>query len=235
MREIQKGQRLSQYLSSRTGSLYLTRMRTSRSFFLALFELFFFFSTAYTSSAQETQGSRIVSAARTQVGKTVIYDPAYVRLDYPGGDVPLTKGVCTDVVIRALRDALDMDLQQLVHEDMKEAFSEYPDKWGLKKPDPNIDHRRVPNLKCYFKRKGYSVGVSRRKKDYLPGDVVTCMLDGNRPHIMIVSDKKTRAGVPLVIHNIGRGAKEEDRLFEFPLTGHYRIKMEEVREAERTR
>jgi len=210
-------------------------MRTSRSFFLALFELFFFFSTAYTSSAQETQGSRIVSAARTQVGKTVIYDPAYVRLDYPGGDVPLTKGVCTDVVIRALRDALDMDLQQLVHEDMKEAFSEYPDKWGLKKPDPNIDHRRVPNLKCYFKRKGYSVGVSRRKKDYLPGDVVTCMLDGNRPHIMIVSDKKTRAGVPLVIHNIGRGAKEEDRLFEFPLTGHYRIKMEEVREAERTR
>lgn len=168
----------------------------------------------------------IAAAARSQVGKTTTYDPAYVGLRYPGGDLPIEKGVCTDVVIRALRDAINMDLQELVHEDMRGAFSQYPTIWGLKKPDRNIDHRRVPNLKTYFERKGYSVGVSQKAGDYLAGDLVTCTVGGNRPHIMIVSDKKTTAGVPFVIHNIGSGAKEEARLFDFPITGHYRIKIE---------
>lgn len=166
--------------------------------------------------------SPIVIAARGQVGRTVIYDPSYVRLAYPGGDVPIGRGVCTDVVIRALRDALDIDLQKLLYEDMRAAFSEYPSRWGLRKPDRNIDHRRVPNLRRYFERKNYSLGVNRNKQDYLPGDLVTCDVSG-RDHIMIVSDRKTGCGVPLVIHNIGSGAREADRLFDFRITGHYRI------------
>jgi len=168
--------------------------------------------------------SPIVTAARAQIGKTVTYDPAYVRLDYPGGDVPVERGVCTDVIIRALRTSRNLDLQKLVHEDMRTAFSEYPTIWGLKKPDRNIDHRRVPNLRRYFVRQGYSVAITGKKEDYLPGDIVTCTVGRNLPHIMIVSDRKARDGVPLVIHNIGRGAVEEDRLFDFYITGHYRIK-----------
>lgn len=163
----------------------------------------------------------IVAAARSQVGKTTGYDPAYVSLDYPGGDVPIETGVCTDVVVRAFRVALGMDLQKLVHEDMKAAFSTYPQEWGLKKPDPNIDHRRVQNLERYFERKGWGIAVTKGKGDYLPGDVVTCLVPQH--HIMIVSDRKSGDGVPFVIHNIGGGTQEEDRLFEFPLTGHYRV------------
>lgn len=166
----------------------------------------------------------IVAAARRQIGKTTVYDPTYVGLEYPGGDVPIERGVCTDVVIRALRDALHMDLQKLLHEDMKSAFAQYPKLWGLKKPDKNIDHRRVPNLRAYFDRVGYSVEASLKREDYLPGDLVTCTVGGNLPHIMVVSDQKTDDGVPLVIHNIGRGVQEENRLFSFPITGHYRIK-----------
>lgn len=161
-------------------------------------------------------------AARGQVGKTVRYDPAYVGLAYPNGDVPLDRGVCTDVVIRALRTAYAMDLQWLVHEDMKAAFSAYPANWGLSRTDRNIDHRRVPNLRRFFERKGYAREVTTVKADYRPGDIVSCTV-GNRPHIMIVSDRKAPDGTPLVIHNIGRGTREENRLFEFSLTGHYRL------------
>ncbi len=172
---------------------------------------------------KDIAASPIVAAARGQIGKTIIYDPSYVGLKYPGGDVPIEKGVCTDVIVRAFRDALDMDLQKLVHQDMRIAFSKYPKIWGLKRPDRNIDHRRVPNLQRYFQRKGFSLAVTRQMRDYLPGDVVTCMVPPNRPHIMIVSDRRTPAGLPLVIHNIGGGTQEENQLFEFPLTGHYRI------------
>jgi len=176
---------------------------------------------------QETEvqntSSPIVIAARSQIGKTITYDSSYTSLDYPGGDVPIEKGVCTDVVIRALRNALSMDLQKLVHEDMNAAFSKYPNIWGLKKPDSNIDHRRVPNLITYFERQGYSLDITQNEEDYLPGDMVTCSVQ-SRPHIMVISDRKGQDGTPLVIHNIGSGAKEENRLFEFPLTGHYRIK-----------
>ncbi|MBT3635860.1 MAG: DUF1287 domain-containing protein [Opitutae bacterium] len=179
--------------------------------------------SAIQSTNSENIFSPIVRAARSQIGKTTSYDPSYVGLSYPGGDVPLEKGVCTDVVIRALRGAVHLDLQKLVHEDMKIEFSAYPNIWGLKKPDPNIDHRRVPNLKTYFNRRGFSLPVTRRADDYLAGDLVTCTVGRNLAHIMIVSDKNTASGVPFVIHNIGSGTKEEDRLFEFPITGHYRV------------
>ena len=149
------------------------------------------------SMDMNTLTSPIVTAARNQIGKTITYDPSYVALAYPGGDVPIDRGVCTDVVIRALRDSLDTDLQKLVHEDMSSAFSKYPTIWGLKKPDRNIDHRRVPNLECYFKRKGYSLPISEEKEDYHPGDLVTCTVPPNRPHIMIVSDRKSSEGIPL--------------------------------------
>jgi uncharacterized protein YijF (DUF1287 family) len=175
------------------------------------------------TTKMDTPTSPIVAAARNQIGKTTTYDPSYVCLDYPGGDVAIERGVCTDVVIRALRDAMNMDLQKLIHEDMTSAFSEYPKKWGLTKPDRNIDHRRVPNLRCYFERKNYSLPVTEQKEDYFQGDFVTCTVPPNRPHIMIVSNKISKDGVPLVIHNIGAGTREENRLFSFPITGHYRI------------
>ncbi|MDG2486440.1 MAG: DUF1287 domain-containing protein [Roseibacillus sp.] len=179
--------------------------------------------------AQEQQQSSapsnsIVDAARSQIGVTLIYDPAYVALDYPGGDVPRQKGVCTDVVIRALRRGKGMDLQKLVHEDMKSHFMAYPGIWGLRRPDRNIDHRRIPNLRIYFQRKGYLLPVTRKPANYQPGDLITCTVPPNRPHIMIVSDRQDRHGIPLVIHNIGRGTREEGALLSYPHTGHYRIR-----------
>jgi len=164
-----------------------------------------------------------VEAARSQIGVTVSYDPAYVAVDYPGGDVPSEKGVCSDVVIRALREGKKMDLQKLVHEDMKSNFAKYPKIWGLRRTDRNIDHRRVPNLMTYFKRKGYAIPVTQKAADYHPGDLVTCTVPPNLPHIMIVSDRRSSGEAPLVIHNIGRGTREEDLLFTYPLTGHYRL------------
>jgi len=176
-----------------------------------------------STSATEMAG-RVVKAAREQVGQTIYYDPSYRKLEYPNGDVPTDRGVCTDVVIRALRRALGMDLQKLVHEDMTKSFSRYPKKWGLAEPDTNIDHRRVPNLQVYFARMGYSLPVTENAEDYKPADIVTCIVPPNLPHIMIVSDTDNSQGRPLIIHNIGAGAREEDRLFELKLTGHYRLK-----------
>lgn len=169
-------------------------------------------------------GPKIVEAARAQVGQTVRYDGSYEVLSYPGGDVPLEHGVCTDVVVRALRTGCGIDLQKQVHQDMKQNFSKYPALWNLRTPDKNIDHRRVPNLQTYFKRTGYELPLSTEPADFLPGDLVTCIVPPNLPHIMVVSDRRRADGTPLVIHNIGCGAREEDRLFEFRLTGRYRIK-----------
>ncbi|MCU0794793.1 MAG: DUF1287 domain-containing protein [Akkermansiaceae bacterium] len=177
-----------------------------------------------TVHAEKNPGESIVEAARSQIGVTTSYDPAYVALAYPGGDVPMDRGVCTDVVIRALRKALQADLQALVHADMRAHFAKYPKNWGLTRTDRNIDHRRVPNLQTYLKRRGFSLPVSKDPADYLPGDLVTCTVPPHLPHIMIVSDRKSADGTPLIIHNIGRGTVEEDRLFSFPLTGHYRWK-----------
>lgn len=164
----------------------------------------------------------IVEAARARIGVTMRYVPDYVSLSYPGGDVPEETGVCSDVVVRALR-ATGHDLQKLVHEDMRGNFSKYPKTWGARGPDKSIDHRRVLNLMTYFKRKGMALEVTKEREDYRPGDLVTCLVAGKLPHIMVVSDKKTRGGIPLVIHNIGAGTREEDALFKFPLTGHYRF------------
>lgn len=177
------------------------------------------------ASAQEEESpqEKLVKAARAQVGVTVRYDPAYVVLDFPNGDVPQDRGVCTDVVIRALRSSMVIDLQELVNADMKANFPLYPKIWGLSRPDKNIDHRRVPNLQVWFQRHGESFEPTKNAADYLPGDIVTCLVAGNLPHVMIVSDRKDADGTPLIIHNIGHGAQEESRLFEFPLTGHYRL------------
>ncbi len=164
----------------------------------------------------------IVKAAREQIGVTIRYVPDYVSLDYPGGDVPKETGVCTDVVVRALRKT-GADLQKLVHEDMRAHFSSYPTIWGLRRTDRSIDHRRVPNLETYLSRKGKSLPVSDKASEYQPGDLVTCTVAGRLPHIMVVSDKKSSSGVPFVIHNIGSGTKEENRLFDFPITGHFRF------------
>lgn len=177
-----------------------------------------------TRTAATLHAIALVTAARRQIGVTVSYDPAYVRLPYPGGDVPASRGVCTDVVIRALRTQR-IDLQQRVHEDMRAHFAKYPQEWGLRGPDSNIDHRRVPNLQTWFERQGWSVPVTSHAADYRAGDLVTWMLPGNLPHIGIVSDRRTMiGGTPLIIHNIGRGTREEDILFDHKITGHYRPK-----------
>ncbi|MGD7654278.1 MAG: DUF1287 domain-containing protein [Verrucomicrobiales bacterium] len=180
-------------------------------------------ATLAISCMAATAAPPLVTAARSQINVTTSYDPSYRTLKYPGGDVPAATGVCTDVVIRALRKAHGIDLQKHVHLDMNAHFSSYPKTWGLTTTDRNIDHRRVPNLKTYFTRKGYSRTVGKSAGDYLPGDLVTCIVPPNRPHIMIVSDRTNDDGTPLVIHNIGGGTREEDRLFEFKLTGHFRI------------
>lgn len=168
-----------------------------------------------------TAADRLPTEARQQIGVTTSYDPSYVQIAYPGGDVPQDRGVCTDVVIRALRH-LGLDLQKAVHEDMAAHFSAYPKLWGLKRPDKNIDHRRVPNLRTYFTRQGWALSPTKNARDYRPGDIVTCLVGGNLPHIFIVSDATTPEGEPLIIHNIGHGTTEEAGLFMFELTGHYR-------------
>ena len=155
----------------------------------------------------------------------VTYDPSYFSIDYPNGDVPSDKGVCTDVVIRAYRKA-DIDLQKNVHEDMKANFKVYPKIWGLKRTDKNIDHRRVPNLMTYFKRQGAEQPITTKAKDYLPGDVVCWNLGGAITHIGIVVDKKSKDGTRyLIVHNIGAGQVLQDCLFDFKIIGHYRYKI----------
>lgn len=166
---------------------------------------------------------RLSAAALEQTKHKVRYDPAYVKIGYPNGDVPHDTGVCTDVVIRSYR-TLGIDLQKDVHEDMKAYFYLYPKRWrwGLNGPDPNIDHRRVPNLRIFFQRKGDNLAVTSDFADYVPGDLVTWSVEG-RPHIgIIVNRKKSGAGRYMVVHNIGRGNELEDMLFKYPITGHYR-------------
>jgi uncharacterized protein YijF (DUF1287 family) len=175
-------------------------------------------------SAHAYAAPDVVAAAKEQIGVTLLYDASYQRLSYPMGDVPAQRGVCTDVVIRAFR-RVGVDLQELVHRDMKAAWNAYshPAQWGLKRPDPNIDHRRVPNLAAFFTRHGQSLPVTKVGANYAPGEIVTWMLPRGLPHIGLVADVRTPAGVPLVIHNIGAGTRMEDRLFAYPLTGHYRF------------
>lgn len=172
-------------------------------------------------AAQAIEADKLVLAAREQVGVTLGYDPTYRRLSYPGGDVPLATGVCTDVVIRALRQQ-GLDLQEAVHRDMRAHFALYPKNWGLSRPDSNIDHRRVPNLMTWFQRQGWALPISQDASAYRAGDIVTWDLGRGLTHIGILSDRQGPGGAPLALHNIGRGAQEEDILFAYRIIGHYR-------------
>ena len=168
--------------------------------------------------------AKVIAAAVAQTRQPVRYDDAYRRIAYPMGDVPADTGVCTDVVIRAYR-AVGVDLQQRVHEDMQAAFGAYPKAWGMARPDPNIDHRRVPNLQTFFRRRGASIAATRDPAGYEAGDLVTWMLPGNLPHIGLVTNRRSEDGArPLIVHNIGRGPEIEDALFAYPVTGHYRYR-----------
>ena len=165
---------------------------------------------------------RLVTAAMERLDHEVTYDGTYTSIDYPNGDVPDHVGVCTDLVIRAYR-AVGIDLQQAVHEDMIADFGAYPKRWGLSRPDPNIDHRRVLNLQVFFARNGLELDISRDPDDYRPGDLVTWMLPGDLPHIGIVVDRYSVDGRrPLVVHNIGAGPAMDDMLFVYEINGHYR-------------
>jgi len=165
----------------------------------------------------------VVDSAIEQTRQTVQYDPSYTKLKYPNGDVPIERGVCADVIVRAFRSA-GIDLQKEVHEDMSRHFAAYPANWGARKPDSNIDHRRVPNLMTLFERWAKSVPITRNPSDYVPGDVVAWELDNKLLHIGLVSDVVAN-GTPnyLMVHNIGEGAKIEDVLMAWKIIGHYRM------------
>lgn len=182
--------------------------------------LLFFCHSAMSGSFDKA----IVAAAIERTNYEIRYDGSYISIEYPGGDVPANTGVCTDVIIRSYR-AIGTDLQKLVHEDMSANFSQYPSKhiWGLTGTDRNIDHRRVLNLQTFFSRQGQKLAITANKEDYAPGDIVTWMLPGNLPHIGIVTDHKSALTAnPLIVHNIGSGPKQEDMLFDYTITGHYR-------------
>ncbi len=167
-------------------------------------------------------GQQLSEAAIALTDDAVTYDPSYFSIEYPGGDVPSHLGVCTDVVIRAYR-TLDIDLQELVHQDMKNHFDVYPKIWGLKHPDTNIDHRRVPNLMVFFERNGNSMPLSLEPGDYLAGDVVCWRLAGGMTHIGLVVEKTDGSkNRPLIVHNIGAGQVLQDCLFDYEIIGHYR-------------
>lgn len=167
---------------------------------------------------------KLSQAAISIIDPSIDYDPAYFKIDYPNGDVPKGKGVCTDVIIRSYR-ILNIDLQKEVHEDMIENFSLYPNlqKWGMTKTDTNIDHRRVPNLEVFFERKGTKLPVTQNAKDYKTGELVTWMINNKLPHIGIVTSKKSSDGKRnLIVHNVGGGQVLEDCLFEYKIVGHFK-------------
>ncbi len=171
--------------------------------------------------AQNNFSEKLSEAALSLTTNQVRYDPAYFSIPYPNGDVPADKGVCTDVVIRAYR-RLGIDLQKEVHQDIKPNFTKYPKLWGLKKPDTNIDHRRVPNLMVFFSRYGKTKAITNNTNDYLPGDIVCWNLGGSITHIGLVVNKKSVDGTRyLIVHNIGSGQVIADCLFEYKIIGHY--------------
>lgn len=193
---------------------------------LCLLALSIIFGRSAADSVNEVAfGDRLAQAALDRTKLSIVYDPAYTVLDYPGGDVPPDRGVCTDVVIRSYR-ALGIDLQKLVHEDMKTAFSKYPKDWGLKRPDKNIDHRRVPNLQTFFTRHGKSLTKSTKSADYEVGDIVAWDLNGKGlTHIGIVVEPPNHSGKRWIVHNIGAGPVLQDALFAWKIIGHYRFSL----------
>lgn len=190
---------------------------------LALFLLAIPAGAGAQDDALSADARRLVEAAVARTKEIVVYDSAYRRIAFPGGDVPADRGVCSDLVIRAYRAAFGLDLQFLVHRDMAQSFGSYPRHWGLKRPDPNIDHRRVPNLEVFLTRQGAALPVTGDGKDYRLGDLVTWRLNGRLPHIGIVTDRRSADGKrPLIAHNIGAGPRLEDMLFHYPISGHFR-------------
>lgn len=178
--------------------------------------------SAFAEPAQRDFRESLVEAAEERATHAVTYDGSYRSIPYPNGDVPLNVGVCTDLIIRAYR-AVGIDLQVHVHEEMSEHFDAFPDRWGLTRPDPNIDHRRVPNLQTLFVRKGTRLPLTHSGADYVAGDLVTWNLPGGLPHIGLVSSQRSSDGErPLIVHNIGKGPRIEDVLFAYEITGHYR-------------
>jgi uncharacterized protein len=199
-------------------------MRRNVRLLLASLAAFVISMEGQTGSAVRTDFlCRLSAAAIERTHHTVRYEPAYVRIPYPGGDVPADTGVCTDEVVRSYR-ALGVDLQKKVHEDMVQNFSAYPRKWHwlLGKPDSNIDHRRVPNLMIFFQHKGETLPTTNQAEDYNPGDLVTWDLGGGIPHIGIVVAERAAGGRHMVVHNIGQGPRMEDVVFQWKITGHYR-------------
>ncbi|MCG3159992.1 MAG: hypothetical protein JMDDDDMK_01024 [Acidobacteria bacterium] len=179
-------------------------------------------AAAIQIKADATPLEKINAGAIEQTTQTTSYDASYVKLDYPNGDVPPNTGVCADVVVRAFRKA-GVDLQKELHEDMKKNFSKYPQKWGARRPDTNIDHRRVPNLMTWFDRQGKTQPITKDAKNYLPGDVVAWELDNGLLHIGMVSKIRVEgADRYAIVHNIGIGARLEDVLFAWKVIGHYR-------------
>lgn len=182
-----------------------------------------------SNAAAESFSQKLVAAAIKRTTQTKIYDPSYVKLSYPMGDIANDRGVCSDVVVRAYR-GVGIDLQKLIHQDMVKSFRSYPNRWGLKNTDKNIDHRRVPNLRTFFKRHGQSFRVTKNVDNYKPGDIVSWDLRGKKccgfaqlAHIGVVSDQRSKDGArPLIIHNIGAGTQLNDMLFTYTITGHYR-------------
>ena len=177
------------------------------------------------SFLENTFENRLSEAALSIIDDEVVYTPNYVAIKYPNGDVPPKTGVCTDVVIRTYRK-LGIDLQKEVHEDLKANFSKYPNlkKWGLKKPDTNIDHRRVPNLEVFFTRKGQKLAITQNPSDYKTGEIVTWMINGKLPHIGIITHKKSSDGHPMIVHNVGNGQVLEDCLFRYEIVGHFKYR-----------
>ncbi len=187
-----------------------------------VFIIILLFSIKLCFSQIVTEQIELSDAALELTKQKVTYDPSYFSIDYPNGDIPKDKGVCADVIIRAFRK-IGIDLQKEVHEDMKKNFNAYPNLWGLKTTDKNIDHRRVPNLMTFFKRKGTVKPITNKPSDYLPGDIVCWNLGGGITHIGIVVNKKSRDGKRfLIVHNIGEGQVLADCLFDYKIIGHYR-------------
>jgi uncharacterized protein YijF (DUF1287 family) len=181
-------------------------------------------SNADVNAGRQDFLQQFVAAAIERTHHTVRYLADYVKIPYPGGDVPAGTGVCSDEVIRAYR-AVGVDLQREVHEDMEQSFSSYPHpiKWLALRPDANIDHRRVPNLMVFFSRKGENLPLTHRAEDYAPGELITWDIGGNVPHIGIVVDQRSpSSGRYMIVHNVGQGPKMEDVLFAWKITGHYR-------------
>jgi uncharacterized protein YijF (DUF1287 family) len=188
---------------------------------ISILVLLLLLHSVYGQSREELFAEELLSAALSLTEQEVVYDPAYYALDYPKGDVPADRGVCSDVIIRAYR-YLDIDLQKEVHEDMLAHFELYPDIWSLSRPDANIDHRRVPNLMKYFERYGMEKAITNKPGDYLAGDIVCWNLGGAITHIGILVDRRSTDGLrPMVVHNIGSGQVLEDCLFDYRIIGHY--------------